>query len=152
MLSTQVECSSDQNFGRPLLGNAWDLEVEPRMFLDRIFKRFLKNQARKRHSKVGRRDRRTKLAMPSKEVDRTSFEALAALIGRGRRGHGGRSAAEGRPSGPPSSATCSRRTPAPVAVTLAEARRQALSSVREPGLRTFRFFQTRAAHSYFRVT
>ena len=70
----------------------------------------------------------------------TSSEALATLIGGGRRGHGGRSAAEGRPSGPPSSAACSRRTRAPIGATLAEAQRQALSWVREAATLSLQIF------------
>ena len=137
---TQIEHRSDQNFGRPQLASPWDSEDAPPIILDRFFKRFLKIQPRKRHSKAGRCDGRTKLAMPSEELDQASSEALAARFGGDRRGHGGRSAAEGRPSGPPSSTTCSCRTPARLAATLPEARPRSFSTGARAATSSLQFF------------
>ena len=78
--------------------------------------------------------------MPSEELDQTSSEALAARFGGDRRGHGGRSAAEGRPSGPSSSTTCSCRTPAQLAATLPEARPRSFSTGARAATSSLQFF------------
>ena len=68
------------------------------------------------------------LRRPLKRLVGGLSEALSAAIGGGRKGHGGRSAVEGRASRPPSSAACSCRTRAPIGATLAEARRRSFTT------------------------